>query len=174
MEIYGSSGRDSDSIAPNADKDDFDTDNGSEKTDLRTEIERTIEALRTQTPTMTSPIGYSTAIAPTTLHRDPSGTTIRGQETNTGTPEDETREGLTGKIRSKHVNTEIRSKVGFELEPRLSKRIKTAKTVRKHGGVEYFLKISRLGNTPSPTSRRYPLPPFPRLKKDMPNHEWFP
>ena len=112
---------------PSADKDDSDTDNSCEVTGFRTKIERTIETLRAQTPTMTSPIGCSTAIAPTTSYQDPLCTPLRGRETNTDTAEDETREGLTGKITSKQVNEEKRNKVRFELEPRRSERMKTAK-----------------------------------------------
>ena len=159
--MYDSSSRDSDSIALNADKDDSATENGSEVTDLRTEIERTIDTLRTHHHSTTS-------------HYDPSGTPIRCQETNTGTAEDETIEGLTGRIWSKRTNKEMRNKVRFESEPRRSVRIRTSKRVETLGGVESFQKISCLGKTPIPTPRRYPVPPFPHLKKDMPNHEWFP
>ena len=87
---------------------------------------------------MTSPIGCNTAIAPTTSQLDSSGTPIRNQETNTVISEEGNKEGMTGKLRSKQVNEEIRNKIRFELEPRRSERIKTAKRVGKFGGVEYF------------------------------------
>ena len=97
--LYESPSRDSDSTAPNADRDDPDTDGSFEAAGLRTEIERTIETMRAQKPAMTSPIRCSTAIAPTMSHHDPSGTPIRGREANTGTMEKEIRDGRTGKIR---------------------------------------------------------------------------
>ena len=45
---------------------------------------------------------------------------------------------MTGKLRSKQANEEIRNIVRFELEPRRSERTKTAKRVEHFIGVEYF------------------------------------
>ena len=89
---------------------------------------------------MTSPIGCSTAIAPTTSHHDLSGTPIRSREANTGTVEEEIRDGQTGKIRPKDVNEELRNKVRFEneIEPRRSERIKTAKRWESSVGSNFF------------------------------------
>ena len=129
--MYGSSSRDSDSIVPNVNKDCSDMDSKSVETGLRADIGRQVETLRAQTPTMTSPIGCSTVIAPNTSQLDPSGTPIRIQETNTVIAEQGNKEGMTGKLRSKQVKVEIRNKVRFELEPRRSERIKTAKRVGK-------------------------------------------
>ena len=126
--MYNSSSRYSDSITPNVDRDSSDTESNPEETCLRAEVERQIQTIRDQTPTMTSPIGCSTA------QLDPSGTPIRGQETNTAVAEEE----MTGKPRLKQVHDEMRNKVRFELEPRRSEKIKTAKSVGKLGGVEYF------------------------------------
>ena len=126
------------SIVPNVDKDSSDTDSNSEETGLRAEIGRQYKTLRAQTPTMTSPIGCSTAMAHTTSHLDPSGTPIRSQETNTVITKEGNKEGMTGKLRSKQVNEEISNKVRFELEPRISEKIKTAKRVGKFGGVDFL------------------------------------
>ena len=119
--------RDSDSTAPNADRDGPDTDNSAEAACVMTEIDRTIVTMRALPPAMTSPIGCSTAIAPTTSRHGPSGTPIRGREANTGTVEEEIRDGQTSKRRSKHVNEETRNKGKFEneIEPHRSERIKT-------------------------------------------------
>ena len=132
--MYDSSSRDSDSIAPSTDKDSSNTEDSRDETDLRAEIGRKIETLRAQTPAMTSLIGCSTAIAPNAAQPDPSGTSIRGQGTNTAIAEQES----TGKLALKQIHKEIKHQVRFELEPRRSERLKTAKRVETLGGVEYF------------------------------------
>ena len=136
MVLYDSSNRDSYSIdTPHTDKNNPDTDNSSEAGDIRAEIERTVGALRSRTPAMTSPIGCSTAVVPNASQHDPSGSPIRYRETITGTVEGETNNGKTGKIRPEHVNEGIKNKVRFEkeIEPRRSERIKTAEKVGKLG-----------------------------------------
>ena len=90
--MYDSFNRESDSIVPTVDKESSDTDSNSEETDLRAQIGRQIETLRTQTPTMTSPIGCSIALAPITSQLDPSGTPTRSQEINTNIAEEENKE----------------------------------------------------------------------------------
>ena len=160
--MYDSSSRDSDSIPPSADKDSSDTEDSHDETDLRAEIGRKIETLRAQTPTMTSPIGCSSTIAPNTAQLDPSGTPVRGQKTSTVIAEQE----LTGKPRLKQIYKEMKNQVRFELEPRRSERVKTAKRIGKLGGVEYFLINVTVQGTLStslfrdPTQSRH----FPLLK----------
>ena len=104
---------------------------------LKAMIGREVERIRSETPMPTSPIGCSTELAPPedTAQPDTSGTPIRSQNTS-GTetvPQD-----VTGKTRLKqNVNGES-NPLDPTIEPRRSEKIRTAKTINKLGGVEYF------------------------------------
>ena len=121
-------------MPPSTDIDSTDTDDNHDGTGLRAEIGRKIETLRAQTPAMTSPIGCSTAIAPNTAQTDQSGTPIRGQGNNTAIADQES----TGKPGLKQIHKEFKNQVRFELEPRRSERLKTAKRWESCEEIEYF------------------------------------
>ena len=133
---YDSSSQDSEPNSNHADKDSSDEEEEfPNDTVLQTEIGREIDRIRSQTPLPASPIECSTEIATEVTQPDTSGTPIHGQNT---TDTAEVDSDNAGKVELKpRIRTE-NSQSNSNLEPRRSKRIKTAQRVVKLGGVDYF------------------------------------
>ena len=132
---YDSSSQDSESNETSAPKDSSEEEELPDDTALRAEIGREIDRIRSQTPMPTSPVGCSTKIATDAPQPDTSGTPILGQNAPTTAevePDEAGKAGLKYKINTENGQSNL------NLEPRRSKRIKTAQRVVKLGGVEYF------------------------------------
>ena len=175
---YDSSSGESNTADPSSGEDnpDSDREEDPEETDLRAEIGREFERLREQTPAPTTQVGCSTGRASNPPQPDVQGTPIHRQTTpDTGNETAEPGEGTTGEVRAEQNSYLEKSQIKSESEPRRSERIKSARRVVKLGGVENFLYLLRLGDAYTfTTPARFPFTPFPRIKKDKPQQQWFP